>query len=136
MKKSKSARHLVFLIALCISTLSFAQGPGGQGGGPGGQMQQGPPSVPNNKEIKKMVAEISETVALSDDQEATVLTAYQDHFKVVKSKISGSARPERSEMEALDLAFEKEVKAIMDDEQVVKYEAYLKKQKKKMPQRR
>lgn len=129
MKKLRSIKSLVLFLSLCIGSVTFAQGPGGGGPG-GGGMQQGPPSVPTNKQIKKMVAEIAEEVTLTEEQEETVLVKYQEHFAVVKKKISGSSRPEKSEMEALDTAFEKEVKELLTDEQIVKYEAYVKEQAK------
>lgn len=118
---------LVFLLSFAVSSVTFAQAPGG---GSGGGMRQGPPSVPTNKQIKKMVAEIAEEVTLTDEQEVMVLAKYQEHFAAVKKKISGSSRPERSEMEALDATFEKEVKELLTEKQVVKYEAYVKTQKK------
>jgi len=132
MKKLKELRGIVLLLSIFIGGITFAQGPGG--GAPGGG-QQGPPSVPTSKQIKKMVAEIADEVVLTDEQEELVLAEYKDHFEKVDEMISGSSRPDRDEMMALDALFEKDVKALLTDEQVVKYTAYLEKQKKERERR-
>ena len=128
MKKSQHVRSLVIFLSLCISSLTFAQGPGGGGPPSGGGGMQGPPSLPTNKQIKKMVAEIADEVDLTEVQEDSVLVKYQEHFEAMEEKISSSERPERSEMEALETAFQKEVEGFLTEEQIVKYEAYLKEQ--------
>lgn len=131
MNQTKSIRSLVIFLSLCISSLTFAQGPGGGGPpGGGGGMQQGPPSAPTNKQIKKMVTKLSKEIGLSEKQEESVLETYQEHYEVVEEKLSESSRPERSEMEALELELQKEVKELLTDEQIVKYKTYLKEQEK------
>ena len=115
---------VVSLILLSAGSL-FAQPPGGGGqqGGP-----QGPPPVPNTKQIKEMVSNLSKEISLSTEQESKVLKLYTDHFAEVKEKTSGNARPKREEMETMKSSFEKNVKSILSAEQITKYNAYLKKQ--------
>ncbi len=120
----KNLKSILVVSFMLICGLSFAQPPGGgQRGG-----QQGPPSLPSSKQIKKMVAEIGEKVELSEEQEEKVLEIYNEHFEAVEKKVSGSNRPDRSEMEALKSEMEKEVKAEMTKDQITRYEAYLKEQ--------
>ncbi|MCU4173805.1 hypothetical protein [Carboxylicivirga sp. N1Y90] len=129
----KNLKSIVLLSFILVCGISFAQPPGGgqRGGG-----QQGPPSLPSSKQIKKMVSEISEKVDLSEEQEEKVLELYEEHFEEVDAKVSGSSRPDRSEMEALKSDLEKDVKAEMTKDQIKKYEAYLKTQERQKPQRR
>lgn len=110
------------LILLSLSV--FAQGPGGgQRGG-----QQGPPPVPNAKQIKKMVADLATEINLTAEQETAVLRLYTEHFEDVKAMTSGSSRPDREKMEALKVNLEKSVKALLNADQNKVYESYLKKQ--------
>jgi len=129
MKTMKSAFVLFILLA---GSVSFAQPPGG------GQRagQQGPPPVPNDKQIEKMVSDLSENLSLSKEQEVKILDLYKEHFAEMKEMTSGNNRPDREEMEALASAFEKKVKSVLTEEQVSRYEAYLKKQNRQGPQRR
>ena len=112
---------LIFIIAMAVSNILHAQPPGGQ---------QGPPSIPNSKQIKKMVSNLAKEISLDEKQEEQVLALYQEHFADVK-KATSSGRPERSEMEKLKKEFETEVKAVLDEEQQEKFVAYQKKQEKK-----
>ena len=122
MKTLKS--FLVFAIFL-VSTSVIAQPPGGgQGGG-----HQGPPPIPNDKQIEKMVDDLAKELSLSTEKEEKVLGLYKAHFTQVKAKTSGNSRPKREEMEALDATLEKNVKAELTKEQITKYDAHLKKQK-------
>lgn len=126
MKKLKGIKSLVFLLTLCISSISFAQPPGGQGGGP---------KLPSDKEISKMVVELGKELTLSESQEELVLAVYKTHFEEVEEKMSDSSRPDRDEMEALEVSFQTEVKELLTDEQIVKYDAYLKEEQQNRKQR-
>ena len=125
-------RILIVSVILLTAGSLFAQPPGGGGqqGGP-----QGPPPVPNTKQIKEMVSNLSKEISLSTEQESKVLKLYTDHFAEVKEKTSGNARPKREEMETMKSSFEKNVKSILSTEQQTKYVAYLKKQEKQQPKR-
>lgn len=129
----KTMKSVVVLSILLVSTSLFAQPP--RGGQRNGQ-QQGPPSVPGNKQIEQMVTDLAGELSLSADQKTEVLSLYQDHFKQVKKKISGNSRPSREEMEALDASLVKKVKGVLTEDQKSKYETYLKSQRERRPQRR
>lgn len=125
----KTVKLFLIVSILLVSTSLFAQPPGGgQRGG-----QQGPPPIPNDKQIEKMGSEIADELTLSNEQETKVLNLYKAHFAQVKEKNEGNNRPDRQEMEALKSTLEKQVKAELTREQTTKYEAYLKKQR---PQRK
>ena len=121
----KTVKSILVLAILLVSSISFAQPPGGGGqqGGP-----QGPPPVPNTKQIKEMVSNLAKEISLSSEQETSVLKIYNTHFEKVKAKTSGNSRPKREEMVTLQTNFENEVKTLLSKEQISKYEAYLKKQ--------
>ena len=112
---------IIMLILIAISNVVFAQPTGGQ---------QGPPSLPNTKQIKKMVANLAKEISLDEKQEDQVLAIYQGHFADVK-KATSSDRPDRSEMEKLKTELETAVEAVLTEEQQEKFAAYLKEQEKK-----
>lgn len=121
MKTMKMNLMLAFLL---IGSIAFAQPPGGgQRGG-----QQGPPPIPSEKQIEKMVDELAEEISLLDGQKTMILDAYIDHFEEVEELTSGSSRPDRSKMEALEASFQKKVEAMLTDDQKEAYKAYMKEQ--------
>lgn len=130
MKQSKKniLSVLALSFVLLFSGMSFAQAPKGDG-------PQKPP-VPNEKQVKKMVNELAEELELSDKQETEVLAVYQSHFNEVKDKTSGKEKPKREEMDALKSSFQKEVKALLTEEQQSKYKKYMKKQEQRKPKRK
>lgn len=111
-------------------SLTFAQPPGGGQGG-----QPGPPSIPGDKQIEKMVSDLSDELNMNNEQEVRILELYKAHFEQVKENTSANSRPKREEMETMKSAFEKMVKSELTNEQNSKYEAYLKKQEKRRPRR-
>lgn len=127
----KTLKSFLVCSILLVSASLFAQQPGG---GQRGGRQAGPPPVPNNQQIEKMVTNLASELSLSTNQKTKVLGFYKEHFKQVKKKISGNNRPKREEMEALDAALTKKVKAVLTDNQKIKYETYLKSQRKRRPQ--
>lgn len=130
MKQSKKNILSVLMLsfALLVSGMTFAQP---QRGG-----KQQKPSVPNEKQVIKMVDKLSDELELSDTQEKEVLVIYQDHFEEVREKTSGDARPKREEIDALKSSLEKEVKALLNEEQQTKFEDYLKEQEQNKPKRK
>lgn len=113
----------VLMIAMLTGSVAMAQ--------PGGQ--QGPPKVPSDKQITKMVKSLDKELDLSEEQSEQVSEIYFAHFDKVEAKMKSSSRPARSEMEALDAALEKNVKAVLDKDQQKEYTAWLKEQKKNRP---
>lgn len=85
----------------------------------------GPPPIPSQKEIEKMVDDLSDELSLDQEQEATISLFYLAHFEEVRGKME-AGRPSRDEMEKLKSELEEEVKDNLTDAQVTKYEAYLK----------
>ena len=120
---SNKIKILFAIIVLLISGLTYAQPPGGQRG-----EQQGPPPIPTEKQIEKMVSDLVTEISLSDEQEASVLFLYQEHFEEVEAKTSGNTKPNREEMDTLKSNFEKSVKALLTDDQKKDYKTYLRKQ--------
>lgn len=135
-RNSASAIILMVVTLLAGNGLYAQPGQGQRGGQQGGQ--QGPPAVPDTQQIKEMVSTLAGEISLTETQEATVLKYYTEHFKQVKAKTSGNARPGREEMQALQTDLESKVKAVLTKEQQTKYAAYLEKQAARRggPQRR
>ena len=135
----KTIKSILIVLFLVLSSMVFAQhvGSGHRNGQQFEQQsgQQGPPPAPNASQIKKMVSDLSTETSLSAEQETKILKIYTNHFTIVKDKTSGNKRPPRSEMEALHTVLEKNIKAVLTDEQFKKYENYTKKQKHHGPPR-
>lgn len=112
-----------------MGSLIFAQPGGGKGG------QQGPPPIPSDEQIEQLVSDLASELSLTTDQETKILELNKAHFTEVKAKMSSNSRPKREEMEALDAAFEKNVKAELTEGQIAKYEAFMKKQKPQRPKK-
>jgi hypothetical protein len=121
---------ILMVITLFTGSVLYAQPGQGQRGG-----QQGPPAIPNTKQIKVIVSDLAKEVSLTSVQQASVQKLYTEHFAVVKAKTSGNSKPKREEMEALKTKLEKEIKTLLTSDQQVKYKAYLKKSAKKQPRR-
>jgi len=122
-------KSILVVAIMFIGSLTFAQPGGGQGG------QQGPPPIPSDEQIEQLVSDLASELSLSTDQETTILELNKAHFTEVKAKMSSNSRPKREEMEALDAALEKNVKAELTEEQITKYEAFMKKQKSQRPKK-
>ena len=116
----KTFPAIVMLFALMIGSTSYGQG------NPQNRGQQGPPPIPNTKEIKKMVSDLADEISLSEELEAKMLDLHVAHFKEVREKTS-SGRPNREEMESLRTDFETEVKSLLTEEQQEQYDDYRKK---------
>ncbi len=127
----KTIKSILVLSILLVSRISVAQPPGGahRGG------HQGPPPIPNDKQIEEMVSDLANEIALSNEQEVKILVLYKEHFAQVKEKTSGNSRPKGEEMEAMKTAFEQKVKAELTKEQTSKYQAFLRKQDAQRPKR-
>lgn len=93
----------------------------------------GPPPIPNDQEIEKMVNELANTLSLSEDQKEKISEKYFAHFNEVKAKVE-EARPKKEEMENLKSDFEENVKALLDKEQQKKFDEFI--QKKQKPRRK
>jgi Spy/CpxP family protein refolding chaperone len=113
----------LLLCMILIAGTSYSQQGGSRGGGQG--RGQRPPKLPTTKEIKEMVSDMAKEISLNEEQEDEILDIYQAHFDEVEEKTK-SGRPDRNEMESLKTNFEKEVNAVLTEEQQELYSAYLK----------
>ncbi len=80
--------------------------------------------------------DLDKELEMSDDQETEVSELYFAHFDKVEAKMESSQRPSRTEMESLDSNLEKEVKALLSEDQQELYTAWLKKQEKQRSSQR
>lgn len=95
---------------------------------------QGPPPVPNDKQIEKMVTDLSKELSLTVVQEEKVSEIYFDHFKKVaeqQKKNKGNRGSSREVMQKLNSDFEADVKELLTEDQQKLYESYLKEDKEK-----
>jgi hypothetical protein len=121
MKQIKTAAIVLFITIISASSAMAQQ-----------QRPTDPPTVPTDKQIEKMVTDLSSTLDLSKEQETDVRVLYKDHFKQVKnSKTKGPQA-----MEKLKSQLEKNVKSLLTKEQKKKYNSYLSKQEKERQQSR
>lgn len=121
--QKKNLRSIISALIITIATSGFAMAQPGEG-------QQGPPSLPSDKQIEKMVKKLDKELDLTDEQNTRVSELYIAHFHKVEAKMKSSQRPERNEMEALDTSLEKKVKAVLTEKQQETYTGLLEKQEK------
>ncbi len=114
----KSLSLVALIIALVVSSSVMAQ--------PQGNGQQRGPSVPNAKQITKMVTDLSKELSLNKDQETTITKLYTTHFEEIK-EATAKGRPDRTKMEALKTNFETKVKALLTEKQQKLFVEYQKK---------
>lgn len=124
----KHLKLIITLLVVTISSVGFAQKQG-HNNSPDPN-RQGPPPMPNAKQIEQMVADLSAELTLTKEQSTKITTLYNNHFKQVKQKAEGQ-RPKREEMEALKKSFENSVKKVLTPEQQSKYANFLKKRTKR-----
>lgn len=125
-RKFKNVLVTMLAVFVTIYTVNISQAQQGR--------QQGPPPIPDDAQIEKMVEDLSESLSLTDDQEKQVSEKYFAHFDEVKVKME-AGRPSRDDMESLKTDFEKDLKSVLTKDQQDLYTAYLKKQEKNRPQR-
>lgn len=127
-RKIEILKNIVAVTVITILTGNFATAQ------PGGQ--QGPPPLPSDKQVEKMVENLDNELSLSDEQETQVSKLYFAHFDKVEAKMKSSQRVSREVMESLDKDLEKEVKAGLTKDQQKQYTAYLKEQEKQRSNQR
>jgi Spy/CpxP family protein refolding chaperone len=115
------AKLVTLLLIVFISSSVFAQHSQKRS-----NLPDGPPPVPNQVQIKKMVEELNNKIALSEHQEEKILALFNNHFKKVKEKIEERKR-DREEMESLKENFENKVKALLTEDQQKGYDEFLRK---------
>lgn len=119
MKTKMKSRFGIMMAAvvMLLATNAVVAQPGGQ---------QGPPPAPSSKQVKQMVTEMADEIALTAEQQETITKLYLVHFEEVE-KTMEAGRPDRETMDALKSEFEKKVNAELTEEQQKKYAAYMKK---------
>ena len=90
---------------------------------------QGPPPIPDETQIIKMVDDLSSELSLSDGQKTEILALYQNHFAEVKSSMNGGQRPSRENMESLKEEFEDDVKSLLTEDQQEQFDEFMKTRK-------
>lgn len=90
---------------------------------------QGPPPIPNETQINKMVEDLSVELSLTDAQKTEILSLYTDHFNDVQKSMANGERISREEMESLKKEFEDEVKSLLNENQQDLYEEFIKNNK-------
>lgn len=118
----KISQVLLLLFALLTTNLALAQQRG----------QQGPPPVPDSKEVDKMVEELSSDLSLTKQQHAQISILYKDHFTEVRRMVDitkgGRTEADRKKMDALKKNFEADVNALLTKQQQKKFKSLQKKQ--------
>ena len=123
----KNSTGLLLAIVAILISVNFAQAQqrGQQG------TQQGPPPLPNELQIEKMVTDLSNELSLSDEQEKKISALYFTHFEEagkLRAKHEKERNADREKMEKFREDFEAEVKANLNDEQKDQFDAFQKKQ--------
>jgi hypothetical protein len=95
---------------------------------------QGPPQIPDEGQIVKMVDELSSELSLSDGQKSKILVLYKSHFAEVKALMNGGEKPSRDGMESLKNEFESDVKNLLTEEQQEAFDEFQKNKKEKSGQ--
>ncbi len=116
---------LLMLISLIITGNLFAQ-------------RQGPPKLPDSEQIVKMVDELAEALTLTKEQKSAITDLYMAHFEDAKELMEenkGDRESQREAMEDLKKDFDNRVKELLNDDQIAKYEAYMKDRKPDRQQR-
>jgi len=96
------------------------------------RQEQGPPPIPNETQITKMVDDLSAELSLTATQKTSILTLYTNHFAEVKASMNGK-RKSREEMESHRAQFEDKVKSLIDENQKSLFEKFLKSKKESRP---
>ena len=91
--------------------------------GPG----DGPPPIPNDKQIEKMVLDLSEELSLSNDQSDRIEALFKEHFEEVKESLDRNEKMMRGEMELKKSEFENKIKGLLSEEQAEQFEEFMKK---------
>lgn len=88
------------------------------------------PMVPDSAQTIEMVDELATALSLTEDEKEAVLELHFLHFAKVKElmeQTSGDRKSHREQMDALRSEFQKEIKALLNEEQFEKFEEFMKK---------
>ena len=130
-------RTLVICLLLAGGATAFANDgqPGdGRRGPAGGRNQESrggdqPPTPPDSTQIVQIVEELAKALSLTDEQKDKISGLHFAHFAEVQRMMGqamGDPADHRRKMDGLRDAFEKEVKAELNNEQETKFETMAK----------
>lgn len=126
----KKTTNTLLVSLIVLLSVSFAQAqPQGQKG-----RQQGPPPLPNDQQIEKMVTDLSKELSLSEEQEKKISDLYFAHFREVgdmRKKQKEARDANREDMRNYRDGFEKEVKSNLTEEQQKEYDTFVREQRSK-----
>lgn len=86
-----------------------------------------PPKPPSAEEVNKMVDELSTNLSLSKSQKKEIFDLFATHFNRIRESMGsreGNGSPE--EMEKKREKFEEQIKSILNDEQKVAFDKFMK----------
>ncbi len=121
---SNFVKYVIIALGLfLITNVTYAQSHG----------KKGPPPIPDNSSVEKMVDNLALELELSKDQKSKVSNLYTEHFDLMRqmaeeSKVTGK-KASRKAMETIKSDFESNVKAFLTKEQQIKYDEYIIKMK-------
>ncbi len=114
------------MLLLGISGTLLAQGRRGQ---------HQPPPPPNNRQIQKMVNDLSQRLKLTEEQEAKVRKLFEEHFESA-NKLHKQRKMAPEKMESMRKEFESKVKALLNDEQKKAFDKFMQEQRRRGAARR
>ena len=121
MNKQKKFNPRIFLIVVTMLFLSISLSAQQQ------PERNGPPKPPSATEVNKMVDELSTNLSLSESQKKEVSELFTAHFNKVRESMGnreGKGSPEEMQQKRKD--FEEQVKSLLNDEQKVQFDKFMK----------
>jgi hypothetical protein len=91
------------------------------------QERNQPPKPPSTEEVNKMIDELSTTLSLNESQKKEVSDLFTAHFNNMKESMSsreGSGSPQEMQQKRKD--FEAQVKSLLNDEQKLAFDQFMK----------
>ena len=85
---------------------------------------QAPPPIPGEEQMVEMFEHLSSELALNEEQKNQLSEVFQMHFSIAREKLEQNRQNQvahREEMESLRQNFEKDVNAVLTDEQQKQY---------------
>ncbi len=87
-----------------------------------------PPPIPDQEQIEKMMADLSNRLSLTEKQENKILILYKDHFNEVSKKMEenkNSGKDGREQIKIIRENFEKDVKSLLTPEQQKQFDEFV-----------
>ncbi len=121
MNKAGRSNLKIFLIAFTTLYLSINLSAQQQ------PEREGPPKPPGAAEVYKMVDDLSITLSLSESQKKEVSDLFINHFNEIRASLENKQEKlSRENMESNRKDFEEQVKKLLNDEQKVEFDKFMK----------